>query len=143
LQGRRDLLECTISFDKPQIPTYFWRSYVLWFLGGGPFQMSSNSAQALEYDDYRAAVEASESLKRELEQVERQLAVNLGFQHRNIRRRLVTLDRCNQLVEGELVASWHELYAQYLEWGSVGDPPRTTDDSEKKAAEAAFVVLLA
>jgi hypothetical protein len=132
LQGRRDLLECTISFDKPQIPTYFWRSYVLWFLGGGPFQMSSNSAQALEYDDYRAAVEASESLKRELEQVERQLAVNLGFPHRNIRRRLVTLDRCNQLVEGELVA-----------WGSVGDPPRTTDDSEKKAAEAAFVVLLA
>jgi hypothetical protein len=30
---------------------------------------------------------------------------------------LVALDKKGELIENELVADWHELYAQYVEWG--------------------------
>lgn len=68
------------------------------------------------YDD--DGIDCRISLKQtaqELEEVENQIAIKLGLKE-NIRETLIELDRQNFLVETELVARWHELYAIYKDW---------------------------
>ena len=91
-------------------------------------------------------VETFERTKDRLEEVERRLAVRLEIR-KNVRCQLIARDRGGLLVEDELVAEWHDLYASYLEWTreeSWGPPERAHHDenSERGAAEsglAAFV----
>lgn len=53
-----------------------------------------------------------------MEAVERVLAERLDIPPTvDVRERLMELDRQNQLIEDEVVADWHELYAHYVEWG--------------------------
>lgn len=49
--------------------------------------------------------------------VESELADRLGIRE-NVRHTLIQLDKSNELVEDELVADWHDLYASYLDWVS-------------------------
>jgi hypothetical protein len=56
-------------------------------------------------------------LSERLEAVEAQLASTLSLEVATIRATLVALDKKGELIENELVADWHELYAQYVEWG--------------------------
>ena len=57
-----------------------------------------------------------EQVCEELRRVEEDLARKLNLKRRPVRRELLALDRQGKLVENELVARWHELYAVYADW---------------------------
>lgn len=59
--------------------------------------------------------ETFEQLKYKLEDVEKQLSSTLNIEQ-PIRSELIRLDKENKLIETELVAKWHELYAIYMDW---------------------------
>jgi hypothetical protein len=92
-------------------------------------------------------VETFEKTRDRLEEVERRLGVELNIR-RNVRRELIARDRQGLLVENDLVADWHDLYASYLDWTreeSWDQPPKREardDGTEREAADgglAAFV----
>lgn len=103
----------------------------------------------LDLRDLADCVETYEQAKARLEEVEDQLARRLGLGRRLIRRELIALDRRGELVEDELVALWHELHSNYVDWtrpDTWTEPsPKTaagaTVESEKRAAEAALLLL--
>jgi hypothetical protein len=64
-----------------------------------------------------------ESCKASLERVEHQIAEKLGIKN-HFRYELMRRDLANTLVEDELVADWHQLYATYISW-LVGTTPKT------------------
>lgn len=53
-----------------------------------------------------------------LAEVEQKIATDLGLHGspEEIRNELLRLDRQGELVETNLVADWHDLFASYLDW---------------------------
>lgn len=106
-------------------------------------------------EDLDLCVVTFEQTREELTAVERRLAVKLDIRG-NVRRELLRRDRLGQLVEDDLVADWHDLYASYDDWTrnenwaataeprAVLDepPPRHVVEDAERAAEAAFSLLL-
>jgi len=76
-------------------------------------------------------VETFETTRERLANVERQLAVKLGIRG-NVRRELIERDRQRALIEDDLVADWHDLYASYLDWLTV---VYTADGQSKRYKE--------
>lgn len=62
------------------------------------------------------------NVKRDLVEIERQLAARLGLEWpvANIREIIIKRARTGDLVEDELVAQWHELYAWYKDFMTAG-----------------------
>lgn len=91
-------------------------------------------------------VETFEQTKAALEAVEKRLAERLQLAlRRNVRGELIARARQGKLVEDELVARWHELYASYMDslreesWAE--PPPKPLESAEPRAAEAALAAL--
>jgi hypothetical protein len=105
----------------------------------------------LNLDDFADCVETYEQAKAKLEDVEDKLAQNLKLRRQTVRRELIAMDRRGELVEDELVALWHDLYSSYVDWTRpdtwgepsppASAPAQTGNESDKRAAEAAFIVL--
>jgi len=77
--------------------------------------LQPDALMELLMSDIQSGASTMERAKADLERVERQLAERYSLV-RNVRRELVALDRANELHEDDLVAEWHKLYSNYLEW---------------------------
>lgn len=105
----------------------------------------------LNLDDFADCVETYEQAKAKLEDVEDKLAQSLKLRRQTVRRELIAMDRRGELVEDELVALWHDLYSSYVDWTrpdtwgdpspSASAPAQAGNESDKRAAEAALIVL--
>jgi hypothetical protein len=86
-------------------------------------------------------VQTFEQVTEDLAEVETKLGARLGLRKQFVRRELIALDKQGRLVEDELVAHWHELYASYMDWtrsDTWDDPGPESVDQAKGAAEAAL-----
>jgi hypothetical protein len=81
---------------------------------GGDKNMQKELLDIYDEDEFDCIV-SFEQTERELAEVENEIAIKLGLTE-NIRATLLELDKLNCLVENELVARWHELYASYVDW---------------------------
>lgn len=77
--------------------------------------------------------ETFENTCNKLEAIEKLLAQRLNLQG-NAREELLTLDKQNLLVEDEVVADWHDLYASYLDWIDYNTADKIIFDAEAEVA---------
>ena len=93
--------------------------------------------------DVEARLETVDAVLAELEELEGQLAAELGMQRRMVRSRLVPMLRAGEINETELVERWLAAYDAAMEYIAerVADPPRDLHHAEDQGPQDAALAV--